>query len=203
MKMGKIKYIDKFILSLVAITGLALMLAFTVPKGTFVLFMQYLRTPVLDYIMEFFSFLGLGIMVIPVLILVWRRCGLWQLIASGGTAIFLAIIIQLLKRTFNEPRPALALEFMPEPYPFSIPHELFSFPSGHSATAFFIATTLFMVFRTRKILILAFIYATLVAISRIYLFQHFFVDTVVGAIIGISLGYLAFKTRVRCDGQQS
>ncbi|NPA33979.1 MAG: phosphatase PAP2 family protein [Chlorobi bacterium] len=203
MKMGKIKYVDKFILTLVVIIGLALMLAITIPKGTFVLFMQYLRTPVLDYIMEFFSFLGLGIMVIPVLIIVWRRCGLLQLIASGGTAIFLAIIVQFLKQTFNEPRPASALEFMPEPYPFSTPHELFSFPSGHSATAFFIATTLFMVFRTRKVLILAFIYATLVAISRIYLFQHFFVDTVVGAIIGISLGYLAFKTRVRCDEQQS
>ncbi len=203
MKMGKIKYVDRFILIIVATIGLALTLALTIPKGSFVLFLQYLRTPVLDYIMEFFSFLGLGIMVIPVLILVWRRCGLLQLIASGGTAIFMAITVQLLKQAFKEPRPASALEFIPEPFPFSTPHELFSFPSGHSATAFFIATTLFMVFRTRLAFILAFAYAILVAISRIYLFQHFFVDTVIGAMIGMSLGYLAFKTQVRCDRQQS
>ncbi len=198
----KIRLPDRFVIKAVIGIGLAINLALLIPKGIVVLFMQDIRTPFLDYVMELFSFLGLGIMVVPVLILVWWRCGFLQFIASGGSAVFMAIMVQALKQGFRAPRPASFFEFSPEPYPFSTPHEWFSFPSGHSATAFFIAITLFMVFRTRIAFILAFTYAVLVAISRIYLFQHFFIDTVFGAILGFSFGYLAFKTGIRCDGRE-
>ncbi len=64
-------------------------------------------------------------------------------------------------------------------------HSRYSFPSGHTLTAFSLATLLVFLFPKQKMLaIVAFICSLLVGISRIYLAQHFFKDVYAGALMG-------------------
>ena len=65
----------------------------------------------------------------------------------------------------------------------------FSFPSGHTLVSFEAATALW--FYHRKWGIAAFMLATLIALSRLYLFVHYPTDVLVGAVLGIGIGLAA------------
>ena len=70
----------------------------------------------------------------------------------------------------------------------------FSFSSGHAANTFGIATIAWLLFRTRIRLIgLIFLWAALVSYTRIYLGVHYPGDILVGASIGVSLGWIIYK----------
>lgn len=65
----------------------------------------------------------------------------------------------------------------------------FSFPSGHTYSAFCGATILLHV--NKKIGYAALILAVLTAFSRLYLFVHYPTDVLAGAVMGISLALLS------------
>tara|TARA_B100000029_G_scaffold472345_1_gene512764 strand:- start:47 stop:646 length:600 start_codon:yes stop_codon:yes gene_type:complete len=66
-----------------------------------------------------------------------------------------------------------------------------SFPSNHTANAFFIATFLsYMYDNNKKYLITL---AVLIGISRIYIGVHYPIDVLFGAILGISIAYILNK----------
>ncbi|HEY3273685.1 MAG TPA: phosphatase PAP2 family protein [Methanocella sp.] len=66
----------------------------------------------------------------------------------------------------------------------------YSFPSGHTQTAFVIATVL-SAFLSRRYNLITFFLAAAVGMSRIYLSVHFLTDVLAGAATGIILGVLA------------
>lgn len=93
------------------------------------------------------------------------------------------LIYFVLKNSFRRNRPADAIADFSS---FIIPSDKFSFPSGHTSAAF-----LFVVFIGYLIpALMPFLlgWAVLVAMSRIFLGVHFPTDTVVGAILGTSVG---------------
>lgn len=71
----------------------------------------------------------------------------------------------------------------------------FGFFSAHSANAFAIAACLTIGFRNdtshtyNLFFIFSFLWAALVGSSRIFVGKHFFMDVVVGAIVGLTIGY--------------
>ena len=67
--------------------------------------------------------------------------------------------------------------------PFTLSYDFFSFPSGHSSSAFILA--LIFVNITPKYRVIFFTLATLVASSRLFLNQHYLSDIVFGFIIAI------------------
>ncbi|MBQ2486635.1 MAG: phosphatase PAP2 family protein [Candidatus Methanomethylophilus sp.] len=72
-----------------------------------------------------------------------------------------------------------------------------SFPSGHTAQLFCVATV-FAVFRRDllpEILLLAF----LVALTRMYMYAHYPTDVLAGALIGIGCAAVAIFTLLRMD----
>jgi undecaprenyl-diphosphatase len=70
----------------------------------------------------------------------------------------------------------------------------YGFASSHAANAFGLATFLWLAFREQyKWFVWIFVWATIVAYSRIYLGVHYPGDILVGAFIGISFGYLSFR----------
>lgn len=73
----------------------------------------------------------------------------------------------------------------------------YSFPSGHSQTAFFLGTILaFVLIRTTKskiLFIIPFIWAILVCISRVVIGIHYPVDVAGGAAIGLILALSIFS----------
>ncbi|MEZ5524079.1 MAG: phosphatase PAP2 family protein [Pseudomonadales bacterium] len=65
----------------------------------------------------------------------------------------------------------------------------FSFPSGHTAAAFLLATLVLLVYGTAAWVLLP--WAVCVGASRIVLGVHFPGDIIAGAILGTSIGYYA------------
>jgi undecaprenyl-diphosphatase len=112
-----------------------------------------------------------------------------RLEALGAAALSSAVGIGLfisLKRTFNRRRPS-AIE--PHCWATLLPPDQFSFPSGHTITAFAVATPLLHFYPPLAIGLV--FCACSVAVSRIMLGLHFFSDVAVGCVIGIGLGYAA------------
>ncbi len=65
-----------------------------------------------------------------------------------------------------------------------------SFPSGHSLEAFAMALAISMLFPKKKIIIPVFVWASLVAYSRIALGVHYPSDILAGIILGLLISYL-------------
>lgn len=71
-------------------------------------------------------------------------------------------------------------------------HGYLSFPSGHTATAFSAFCLVIFFHKHPTWQFLAFIACLSVAMSRMYLQQHFFIDTFAGSMIGISCSMLGY-----------
>ena len=71
-----------------------------------------------------------------------------------------------------------------------LPPDQFSFPSGHSITAFAVATPLGLFYPPLMLGLM--VCAISVAISRILLGMHFLSDVVVGSLLGFWLGYSSY-----------
>ena len=101
--------------------------------------------------------------------------------AGTGIALFLTI-----KKATGRKRPCAV-----EPHCWStlLPPDQFSFPSGHTITAFAVSISLGM-FYPHLLPGLLFI-AVSVALSRILLGMHFLSDVLAGAVLGTGLGYAA------------
>jgi undecaprenyl-diphosphatase len=98
---------------------------------------------------------------------------------SVGIALFLT-----LNRAFGRKRPC-ALE--PHCWATLLPPDQFSFPSGHTITAFAVAVSLAAYYPALWPGLL--FCALSVALSRILLGMHFLSDIVAGGILGATLGY--------------
>lgn len=102
--------------------------------------------------------------------------------AMTGVACFVA-----LKRTFRRKRPcAIARHCWAD----LLPPDQFSFPSGHSITAFSVAVSLGLAYP--GLLAGVLFCAASVAASRVMLGMHFLSDVIAGSAIGAALGYAAF-----------
>tara|TARA_B100001063_G_scaffold45191_2_gene38945 strand:- start:2445 stop:3035 length:591 start_codon:yes stop_codon:yes gene_type:complete len=70
---------------------------------------------------------------------------------------------------------------------------LYSFFSAHASNSFVVASIFFLFLKDNKWYYLLFIWACLVAYSRIYLGVHFPLDIIVGSMIGILISFLFYK----------
>jgi undecaprenyl-diphosphatase len=90
----------------------------------------------------------------------------------------------VLKNGLRRKRPAQALPGFESTI---IASDEFSFPSGHSSAAFLFATLLVQHFG--PLALPCYLWAMAVAMSRVYLGVHFPTDTLVGASLGVSIGF--------------
>lgn len=72
---------------------------------------------------------------------------------------------------------------------------MYGFVSSHSANMFALATTLglFYSFKNRWLIYLLFLWAGLIAYSRVYLGVHYPSDVFVGGLLGVLIGGVIFK----------
>ena len=135
-----------------------------------------------------------------------------QILKIAIVAVLTAIFSYLLKNFFLHDRPGTILEnkhllnTINWVSAYGILKGHFSFPSGHSMSAFAFWTTMACYFNDQRLVVgsryfififLCFIIAALVCISRMYLGAHFPQDVITGSIIGITIAtfveYLAEK----------
>lgn len=100
---------------------------------------------------------------------------------QGGSYAIAGIITYIAKLIVARPRPEIALIKIPSSY---------SFPSGHTLTSIVFYTILFYLLtyhmkHKRVFMTIGFIFALLIASSRVYLGVHYFSDVIGGLIIGI------------------
>ena len=124
---------------------------------------------------------------------------------KAGLAVLVALLVMLLcndlflKEFFARPRPFNLFETNPEKYTFwgkgYIYPELiskptsFSFPSGHTASAF--AAAIALLWHNRKFGIPTTIFAALMGFSRIYVEVHYCTDILAGVVSGTICAFVA------------
>ena len=111
----------------------------------------------------------------------FQALGAAALAAASGIAVFLT-----LKKAIGRRRPSA---FEPHCWATLLPPDRFSFPSGHTITAFAVALSLS---RWYPDLAVGLLFCALsIAASRILLGMHFLSDVLAGAAIGAVLAYAA------------
>ena len=122
-----------------------------------------------------------------ILLLIYGGPSRYVAVGSAGFSACLGIMLFLiLKRICHRQRPC---EFEGHCWASIRPPDQFSFPSGHTITAFAIAISLGFFYPELRTPLL--FVAASVAASRIVLGMHFLSDVVVGAMIGTGLAILS------------
>ena len=97
-------------------------------------------------------------------------------------------IYSITKNSFKRRRPANVL---PNYQSVIQAADEFSFPSGHTSAAFFIVSLLMLIYG--PVFMVLYLWAGLVAFSRLVLGVHFPTDLLVGSFMGSSIAYVSFR----------
>lgn len=142
----------------------------------------------INHLFKFITYLceaGWVCILLGVILLFFKKTRKSGMLVLISLAIGIIITNLILKPVVARPRPfaedATIIDFL-QSINYKLPSE-HSFPSGHAQVAFNTATVLFIVFKCKGAW--AFLPASLIAISRIFLCVHYPTDVLGGAIIGV------------------
>src|ERR1700721_2334554 len=108
----------------------------------------------------------------------------WAIGAATAAAAAGIFLFRTLKHASRRKRPC---EIEPHCWAAILPPDKYSFPSGHSITAFAVAMSIGLFYPQLEICLL--VAALLIAASRIILGMHFLSDVIAGSAIGATLGF--------------
>ncbi len=172
--------------------GAFLMLA--TDKGAVVLWINDNHSTFGDFFFKYFTHVGDGLALALIGILLYFK-KFYPALFFTLSGILAGLLAQLLKRSVFKgwPRPVAYFEHIDLNLVEGVKINHFeTFPSGHTAAGFAMAFSLFLIFnKTKYTGILFFIVALLIGASRIYLAQHFFIDTYFGSLLGVLGVFLA------------
>src|ERR1700741_4811693 len=102
---------------------------------------------------------------------------------AGSAAVLGIFVFKALKKLSARPRPC---QIEPHCWSKILPPDKFSFPSGHTMTAFSIALVISYFYPSLEAMLL--FLALNIAVSRIVLGMHFLSDVLAGMVLGVALG---------------
>lgn len=151
------------------------------------LYTSGIHTPLFDIIFKYLTYFGEGWFGVPACIYFFYKNKKWGISASV-ISITSGLITQFNKHFVfeNKLRPSLVLKNYALNFVDGV--EILqnnSFPSGHTTFAFAIFTFFALIYNKPIQQLFFLMCAIAVALSRIYLLQHFLIDTIVGSLIGI------------------
>ncbi len=148
--------------------------------------LQQLHSAPLDFIMKCFAPFWLVIIFIAlpslIVMITKKHAKLGRMLASSAAVCGLTCAL-IIKPVVSRLRPyelntTIAMLVPPEIDA--------SFPSGHTCFAFSAATVCFIY--NKKLGIMMYVFASIIAFSRLYLYMHFPTDVLCGALLGIICG---------------
>lgn len=177
-------------------------------QSVILFFSENVGNPTLDLIMQYVTESGEAVWMLAfaILILIIRKT------RRIGITLMILIVLSLLltgyiKCGVDRDRPDF--EYGGAPFPVPISQDTFalfceggynaSFPSGHAARSMIFAIIFGYVLSERfpRGAYLVFIYPVMISLSRIYVLQHYPMDVIGGAVIGIMLaGVMARRTKL-------
>lgn len=164
-------------------------------KGALVIWSNQAHQPMLDLFFRYFTYLGDGAFL-AILCLVFCLFRYKYAIILTVIGLCQLSVSYLLKKVIfgRTLRPAAFFEGL---YDLHLVvgvrvHHHYSFPSGHTITAFGLFFFIALVNEKRSIAVLCLLSAALAAYSRIYLAQHFLIDTLVGSLFGVLITGLIY-----------
>jgi membrane-associated phospholipid phosphatase len=173
----------------------ALVLLFT-EKGQTELFLNQHHHPALDFVFKYITYLGDGLIGIPFILLMPLFYNAFQGVVLLSAAGLTFVVVHFLKWVVFQGSPRPSLFFAEGPllhYVEGVNVHLYnSFPSGHTAQAFCLFMVLALFSKNNFQALLFLLGAIAVAVSRMYLMQHFFVDTYFGALIATIITFFTY-----------
>ncbi len=167
--------------------------------GEFVLWLNELHNPVWNFFFKYWTYTGDAIFfaIITVLLIFFkRRFGLILGLAGVSVALvsffFKYVLFPEAQRPIIYFKGYEVIDFVDGVTVLS----QYSFPSGHSMAIFTLASFIALMLQNNNYSSMLLMGATLTAISRVYLAQHFLIDIMAGSLIGITIGtlyYMAFE----------
>lgn len=158
--------------------------------------------PVFDAVAVFFaSYLQYFIGAVFVLYLLWahRSAAERKLVALSGLAAVIfsrGIVTELIRLAYHRTRPFVALPSVTKLIDVGEGEYFNSFPSGHAAFFFALATAAYLY--DKKLGAWFFAGAVLMGVARVYAGAHWPSDVLGGALIGVAAGWLADVLVRRC-----
>lgn len=184
-----------FFIPYLCLFALSVVYFFYQNHGEFVLWLNSLHNPAWDFFFKYWTHTGDAIFfgTVAIALMIFRpRFGL----ILGLTGISVAAISLFFKHfLFPEAqRPIIyfrgyeALDLVDGVTILS----QYSFPSGHSMSVFALAVFIALMLQNNNYSSILLIGATLTALSRVYLVQHFLIDIMAGSLIGIITGTIYY-----------
>ena len=156
------------------------------------------RTPLLNILAIYGTYLGDGWMVGALILAALLAVSYRSAIILAWIGIGQALMSNFFKKIVfgSMARPAKFFEDLGvfNPIEGVHLHHWDSFPSGHTITAFSLASAIVIFAGKRQLPWLMIIYAWFVAWTRIYLGQHFLQDVLLGSAVGIGTTLLFYAT---------
>ena len=184
-------FTDAVLFSIVLALIVAVFLLIYGKENSFLVINKF-NSPRFDYVFEYWTYLGDGMIWIPLFVYVFLfRRDYFVAVLTG--LIICTFLTQFLKKVVfpNDFRPIVILANKVRVIPGYYINRLNSFPSGHTSTAFTLALLLaFIAKKNFWIYFFPFV-AFFVGYSRVYLAQHFVTDVFAGMMTGIVSSCLA------------
>jgi membrane-associated phospholipid phosphatase len=185
-------YRNAILFSLILAALVAIFLLFKGKEGSFLVINEH-NSPAFDYVFEYWTYLGDGVIWVPLFlyVLLFKREFFIAVLAS---LIICTILTHFFKRIVfpGDMRPIILLgkEHIRTIQGLKI-NERNSFPSGHTSTAFTLALLMAYLVRGNFWVYFFPLVAFFVGYSRVYLAQHFVTDVLAGMCIGLISSYLS------------
>ncbi len=152
---------------------------------SFLIYSQF-RSPIFDFFSLIFDIFLSSALILAFLFVYWfvkdDSRGFFAFVGF----LFNNMIVFILKLFFMRPRPLYgASDFF------------YSFPSAHSANAFFLAVIFSYYYPKKRVY--AYLLAFFVAFSRVYNGTHYLYDILVGSVLGFFFGIFCLKYKYKFD----
>lgn len=168
-------------------------------KSYLIVHINKLRNPFFDTFFKYITHFGDGLMLIPLVFITLRYKLKWLAIFVVAFLFHVALVHLFKQGIMNDAyRPYRFFEVQNRLHLLNFIEgvtirKFNTFPSGHTATAFFIASFFALKIKNKTTTITLIVLALFAGFSRIYLLQHFHIDVYFGMFFGVISTTIAHK----------